>query len=46
MVATTETTHAAGDFSDEDDSIERAVIMQSPPKGLQRLSSTVSYYGR
>lgn len=31
-----------GAFSDEDDSAERAAILQSPPKGMQRLSSRVS----
>lgn len=28
-------------LSDEDDSTERAAILQSPPKGMQRLSSVV-----
>ena len=32
----------ADSFSDEDDSAERATILQSPPKGIQRLSSQVS----
>jgi hypothetical protein len=32
----------AGGFSDEDDSIERASILQSPLKGENRLSSVVS----
>jgi hypothetical protein len=33
---------AAGGFSDEDDSIERASILKSPLKGENRLSSAVS----
>jgi hypothetical protein len=32
-------------LSDEDDSVERATILKSPPKGAQRLSSAVSHFG-
>lgn len=32
-------------LSDEDDSFERATILESPPKGAQRLSSVVSHFG-
>jgi hypothetical protein len=32
-------------LSDEDNSVERATILKSPPKGAQRLSSAVSHFG-
>jgi len=41
--STATSTTMAGGFSDEDDSVEKAVILNSPLKGEKRLSSTVSW---